>query len=182
VPAIGNESLMETQKLALLCSRACPGSIIIQTLDAVRALRQSPWTVISGFQSPVEQEALAMLLVAQRPVVICPARTVCDMRVPPAWKDALAAGRMLISSPFERTARRATAAFAEQRNRYVLSLADAVFIPHAAPGGNLERLCRDSLPPGKPLWTFPDPANSNLLGLGAQSVPEARVPDPNTRT
>ena len=60
-----------------------------------------------------------MLLVAQRPVVICPARTVCDMRVPPAWKDALAAGRMLISSPFERTARRATAAFAEQRNRYV---------------------------------------------------------------
>ena len=46
----GNEVLRDTRKLALLCSRACPGSIIVHTLDVVRTLRETPWTLVSGFQ------------------------------------------------------------------------------------------------------------------------------------
>lgn len=168
--AVGNHALFSAKKLALLCSRACPGSIIVQTLDLVRALRETPWIVVSGFQSPTEQESLEVLLRGERPVIACPARSVEAMRIPAAWKPAIAAGRMLITTPFEKRVRRATAAAADERNRFVVSLADAVFIPHAAPGGSLDRLCREHIAGRKPLWTLDDPANVHLLGLGAMSI------------
>lgn len=169
----GSEGLLGTRKLALLCSRACPGSIIAQTLDGVRSLHETPWTIVSGFQSPTEQECLEILLRGVRPVIVCPARSIEDMRLPAAWKAAIAADRMLVTSPFEKTIRRATAATAEQRNRFVVSLADAVFIPHAAPGGSLDRLCNEIVAAAKPLWTFDDPANANIIALGARPI------DPN---
>lgn len=174
--AIGNESLLQTRKLALLCSRACPGSIIVQTLDVVRALRGTPWTVVSGFQSPTEQECLDILLRGEHPVIVCPARSVEGMRIPAAWKPAIAAGRMLIMSPFDKTARRATAALAEVRNHFVVSLADAIFIPHAASGGGLEHLCHTIPATGKPLWTLADPANAPLVALGAHSFQPCQLP------
>ncbi len=168
--ALGNAALLQTAKLALLCSRACPGGLIVRTLDAVRALRDTPWTVAGGFQSPTERECLEILLRAERPVIVCPARSVEGMRIPAACQAAIAAGWMLISSPFGKGVRRPTADTAEERNRFVVALADAVFIPHAAPGGRLERLCRD-MPAGKrPLWTPDDNANRRLLEAGARSL------------
>jgi len=92
------------------------------------------------------------------------------MRISAAWKAAVAAGRMLLISPFENTVRRATAATAEERNRFVVSLADAIFIPHAAPGGGLERLCQMIPATGKRLWTLADDANGRLMEIGAEAL------------
>jgi len=115
--------------------------------------------------------------------------------LPAAWKAAIAAGRMLVTSPFSKKHRRATAASAEERNRYVVSLADQVIVAHASPGGSLERLCREVLvvqasclhgkdrgrleartTTSKPLWTLDDPANMPLVALGARFLPAADVP------
>jgi len=167
---IGDKALLTRRKIAALCSRTCPGSIIVQTLDIVRALRETPWTVVSGFQSPIEQESLQILLRGERPIIVCPARSVEGMRIPAAWKSAVAAGRMLITSPFGKTVRRANAATAEERNRFVVSLSDAVFIPHAAPGGSLDRLVRDQIIGRKPLWTLDDSANAHLFAIGARRL------------
>lgn len=172
---IGHADLLHGPNLALFCSRACPGSVIVQTLDVVRALSETAWTVVSGFQSPTEQECLEILLRGERPVIVCPARSAEGMRIPAAWRSAVAAGRMLITSPFEKPIRRATTATAEDRNRFVVSLADAVFIPHAAPGGSLDRLCRDHIAGQKNLWTVGDPASAHLLALGAKSLRADRV-------
>lgn len=148
----------------------------MQTLDVVRTLRDTTWAVISGFQSPTEQECLAVLLRGEHPVIVCPARSVEGMRIPAAWKRAVSAGRMLITSPFDKNVRRATASLAEERNRYVVSLADAIFIPHAAPGGGLERLCQTIPATGKPFWTLDEPANAPLIALGAHSFQPRQLP------
>lgn len=178
VGTVGNESLLQRRKLALLCSRSCPGSIIVQTLDVVRELRDTQWTVVSGFQSPTEQECLEILLRGERPVIVYPARSVEGMRIPAAWKVAIAAGRMLITSPFEKTVRRASAATAEERNRFVVSLVDAVLIPHAAAGGSLDRLAGGHIFGRKPLWTLNDTtANQNLIVRGAIPVDSTSLAD-----
>lgn len=178
----GNARLLQTRRLAFLCSRACPGSIIVQALDVARALRETPWTIVSGFQSPTEQECLEILLRSERPVIACPARSVEGMRIPAAWKAGIAAGRMLITSPFQKTVRRATAATAEERNRFVVSLADVVLIPHAAPGGSLDRLGRDHIAGRKPLWTLDNPVNAHLTALGAKLVCAESVNDTLARS
>lgn len=164
---IGNESLLQKRKLALLCSRVCPGSVIMATLDAVRLLCGTPWVVISGFQSPTEKECLELLLRAEHPVIVCPARSVVGMRLSPAWRTATAAGRMLVTSPFDEKLRRATATLAEERNRFVVSLSDAVFIPHAARDGSLDRLCRTQMTDRMQVWTIDHESNGNLFAIGA---------------
>ena len=64
------------------------------------------------------------------------------MRVPTEWRDALAAGRLLILSPFEAKNRRITAETAQYRNRFIAALADRILIPHAAPGSKTEAFAR----------------------------------------
>lgn len=163
---IGNSALLRTHKAGLLCSRRCPGTVIVQTLDLALALRDSAATVVGGFQSSMEKECLATLLRGKQPVIVCPARSIEGMRMPSAWRAAIGADIMLVVSPFAVKHRRPTEALAEERNRFVTSLADEVIVAHAAPGGQLERLCRDLITAGKPIWTLEDPANAHLIALG----------------
>src|SRR5207248_9104012 len=137
----------------------CPGEAILQTYDLARALRDGGIPVIGGFHSPMEKECLALLLRGTQPVVVCPARGIENMRLPAAWKQPLAQGRLLILSPFARKHRRATAALAVMRNRLVAALAEQVFVAHAAAGSKTEQLCRELLANGKPVWTLAGGAN-----------------------
>jgi hypothetical protein len=73
-------------------------------------------------------------------LIICPARSLENMRVPGDWKDPLAAVRLLIRSPFIPSQRRVTADLAVLRNVFVAALADEAWFAHIAQGGKAERL------------------------------------------
>lgn len=60
--------------LALFCSRACPGSLILRACDLAVALRDARVPVIGGFQTPVEREMLDVLLRGDGLVTIVEAR------------------------------------------------------------------------------------------------------------
>ena len=172
---IGNLRLLDEPLTALFCSRRCPGDLILKTYDLARAMRDAGVPVIGGFQTPMEQECLRLLLRGGQPVVVCPARGVEGMRVPREWRAALDEGRMLALSPFPSAQRRMTAALAARRNEFVAALAARVFIAHAAPGGRTEAFARTLADAGKPLLTLDSPANANLLSLGAPAVGPERV-------
>ncbi len=140
---LGNPEILGNPLLALFCSSQCPGSVILKTYDTVCALRDAGVAVISGFHSPMEKECLRLLLRGSQPIVICPARNIERMRVPSEWKDALAAGRLLILSPYESKHARITAETAQYRNRFVAALADRILIPHAAPGSKTEAFAQE---------------------------------------
>lgn len=167
---IGNLGLLSGQALAFFCSVKSPGNLILKTYDLARALRDAGVTVAGGFHSPMEKECLRILLRGSPPVVVCPARSVTGMRIPSGWRTPLAEGRLLVISPFPESARRVTADSAAHRNEFVTALADRVFIAHASPGGNVERLCRTALGWGKPVWTFDSPENAAMLLLGARPL------------
>ena len=95
--------------LALFCSARAPASIILQVHDLAQQWRADGVAVISGFHSPPEQEALVVLLRGPGPVILCPARGIEGMRLKPEYREPLAAGRLLLMSPFEEKVRRITA-------------------------------------------------------------------------
>jgi predicted Rossmann fold nucleotide-binding protein DprA/Smf involved in DNA uptake len=167
---IGDLTILQSPKLALFCSTRCPGRLILQTYDLVRALRDAGRVVIGGFHTPMEREALALLLRGTQPVIICPARAIDGMRLPPAWNPPLAEHRLLLLSPFPPHQRRVTRELAAARNTFVAALADAVLIPHAAPDSTTERLGRDVLTSGKPVFTLDDDANGHLIAAGAVPI------------
>ena len=166
----GNPGLLEEPLTAFFCSIRCPGDLILKTYDLARAMREAGVPVIGGFQTPMEKECLRLLLRGQQPVVLCPARGIENMRIPADWRSALEEGRLLVLSPFSSSHRRPTSELAAQRNDLVTTLADRVFIAHAAPGGKTEAFARKVADSGKPLLTLDSPANANLLALGASPI------------
>ena len=168
--AAGPLPILQTEKTGLFCSSQCPGSVILKTFDAITAMRNRGQTLIGGFHSHMEWECLGILLRGRQPVIWVPARNIAGMHLKPELQPAFAAGRLLILSPFEEKQKRITAALAEERNCFVGTLADHLFIAHAAPGSRTLAFCNTMVKAGRTLSTIDDPANRNLLELGAISV------------
>lgn len=170
--AIGAPEILDLEHTAtaLFCSVRCPGDLILKTYDLARAMREAKTPVIGGFQTPMEKECLRLLLRGSQPVVVCPARSIDNMRVPRDWRPAIAERRLLVLSPFPPSQHRPTVTLATQRNDLVVTLASRVFIAYAARAGKTEELARKVADSGKPLLTFDSPANANLLKLGARAI------------
>lgn len=168
--ALGNVTILKRKTLSLFCSARCPGNLILQTYDLARAMREARVTVISGFHGPMEQEVLHLLFRGRQPIVISPARTIERMRVPRELKQPLEGGRLLFLSPFPSKERRVSVKNAIYRNRFVAALGDKVFVPHAEPGSKTEALCRQIISWQKPLYALADPANRNLIDIGANRI------------
>jgi predicted Rossmann fold nucleotide-binding protein DprA/Smf involved in DNA uptake len=167
---IGNIDILNRNLLGFFCSVKCPGDIILKTYDLARALRNAGITVISGFHSPIEKDVFGLLLIGSQPIVVCPARSIENMRIPKTWKEPIDSGRLLVLSPFEKRHRRVTASLCEQRNHMVALLAKDAFIPYAAPGSKTENLCQDIIRAGKQTLTFENKANQSLIAMGAKPI------------
>jgi hypothetical protein len=114
----------------------------------------------------MEKECLELLLRGTQSLVICPARGIERMRLPAAWRTPLAEGRLLVVSPFAPHHWRPTAALAEQRNRFIATLADELFVAHAGVGSRTERLCAEVMAQGKRMRTLDLPENAHLMQRG----------------
>ena len=137
--AIGNVDILNERKVGLLCSADCPAEAAVKALNAACKLRDEGVTVVSGFHSPIEKECLQILLQGNQPIIVCLARGLAKIRLPPEWRTAVESGRLLLLSIFERT-RRADKETARRRNQLVAALADEILIIHATPGGQIARI------------------------------------------
>lgn len=126
--------------------------------------------MISGFHSPIEKDFLEILLRDSQPIVICPARSIENMRIPLAWREPIDKGRLLVLSPFMKKHKRVTASLSEQRNRIVALLARDAFLPYVAPGSRCENLCKEIIKTGKQIFTFVDDATQSLMAIGAKRI------------
>ena len=175
--ARGNIDLLPEQSTALngdlwalFCSSKCPGEIILKVHDLAQEFRKAGIPTIGGYHSPVEQECLRVLLRGSQPILLCPARSIENMRLKPAWKDALTEKRLLILSIFGEHHRRSTAVLANQRNAFVAALADKICIAHAAEDSKILEFAQMVLAWGKPVFTFETSANKALFQLGARRI------------
>jgi predicted Rossmann fold nucleotide-binding protein DprA/Smf involved in DNA uptake len=166
IAALGSLALLRSPILGFFCSVRCPGNVILQTYDLARALRDAGVPVISGFHTPMEKECLDLLLRGTQSLVVCPARSIENMRLSASIKEALAADRLLFLSPFGRKHGRVTATLADERNKLVAALAAEVFVAYATEGGKTEELCRHLVSTGKPVFTFHAPKNARLIEMG----------------
>jgi len=165
--AIGNPAILRNKIIALFCSAKCPGSLILQTFDLVPQLRDAGVVVIGGFQSPMENECLTLLLRGRQPVVWCQAKRLPADRFLRKYAQPISDGRLLLLSPFGEQLKRITKETAQVRNELVAALADKIFICYADGGGMIEKVCFRALKWNKYLMTFNSPYNVDLLSKGA---------------
>ena len=155
---------------ALFCSNKCPGEIILKAHDLAQTFKEKGVPTIGGYHSPIEKECLRVLLRGAQPILLCPARSIENMRLKPAWKKPFAKERLLILSPFESRYNRQTVALANRRNTFVAALVDKICIAHAAEDSKTLEFAQMALAWRKPVFTFETPANDALFQLGAQRI------------
>jgi len=86
------------------------------------------------------------------------------------YKKPIEKGRLLLLSPFKESQKRNTIETANERNRFVAALADAVFVAHGASNSKTEFFCREVFPWGKPLYTLQSDANKSIIAVGAKPI------------
>lgn len=165
---LGDLELPSPVDLALICSVSCPGSVIIQTYDAIRSLRQAGVVIAGGFHSPMERECLDYLLRGQQPVVLGPAFGVDWLQPGEVERRAIEERRLGVVSVVSQELTKATRESALLRNAFVAALADTVFVPHAVPGGQAEVIARQAIARGQVVLTFDDQENAHLIDSGAR--------------
>ena len=136
---IGDKKLLDLHKVAFLCSRVIPATVVLKCYDWAIAQREAGNCVISGFHSTLEKDVLAYLLKGSQPVIVALARGM-KARIEPEFKNPLEQGRLLIVTPFEQKHKRVTTQLAITRNAFMADLADEIVIGYAKPGGNIDRL------------------------------------------
>jgi predicted Rossmann fold nucleotide-binding protein DprA/Smf involved in DNA uptake len=115
----------------------------------------------------MEKECLDLLLRGDQPIVICPARSIENMRIPKAWRTGIDEGRLLILSPFGVKHKRPTTQLTEQRNRFVAELANKIVIGHATENGKIASLCSEWIDSKQPVYTLDVSDNMPLIQQGA---------------
>jgi predicted Rossmann fold nucleotide-binding protein DprA/Smf involved in DNA uptake len=167
--ALGNLDILTIPLLGFFCATRCPGSVILRTYDLALALREAGVPVIGGFHTPMEQECLEVLLRGQQPVAICPARTIERLRMPMSWRKPYDEGRLLILSPFGARQRRPTTELAENRNRFVATLATNILVAYAGPGSKTAQFCGELVAQHRRAYTLDLPENAHLVQRGVLS-------------
>lgn len=164
---LGDPNLLACPNLALLSSARAPAGILLAIHDLAQHWRRNGPVIMSGFQSPVENEALAVLQRGPQPLVIWLARGPLT-RLPDAYRQPLAESRLLLIAPFSTEVKRSSKETAMQRNLLLAQAADALLVAHAEPESKTATLAAALLAAGKAVYTLDHAANQNLLEMGAQ--------------
>lgn len=136
---LGQIHLLKIPKIAFLCSRKIPASVVLKCYDWAIAQREAGNCVIGGFHSQLEKDVLHYLLKGKQPIIVAMARGL-KQKLEPELQQAMDAGRLLIISPFDESVKRVTKKTAVIRNQMMIELADEVVVGFASEGGNLKKL------------------------------------------
>ena len=102
-------------------------------------MKEKGQCVISGFHSQIEKDIFEILLRGTQPLILVLARGM-KQRWPVKIKTAIESRRLLVISPFEDRVKYVTQKTANFRNKFIIDLADEVFIAYHTKNGNLSDL------------------------------------------
>ncbi len=140
--SLGNIDLLKLPKIAFLCSRKIPASVVLKCYDWAIEQRESGACVISGFHSQIEKDVLHYLLKGKQPIILVLARGLKE-KIEPEFEKPMEEGRLLIITPFDKTVKRVTELTAETRNKLMTDLSDKITVGYSSTGGQLEKLLQN---------------------------------------
>lgn len=133
----GNQELLDRKTIAFLSSRTIATDKVMACYDWATSLNAETDCVVSGFQSPIEQDVLHFLLKNRIPVIVVLARAMYK-QIPEELEEAYNDGRVLFISISNNT--RVNKATASIRNRYVVDLAQEVLFGMLAEKSSLNEI------------------------------------------
>ena len=134
---LGNKDLLGKNLTAFLSSRTVATDKVMACYDWATSLNAETDCVVSGFQSPIEQDVLHFLQKKRIPVIVVLARAMYK-QIPEELEKSYNDGRVLFISISNNT--RVNKATAFIRNRYVVDLAQKILFGMLAENSSLNEI------------------------------------------
>lgn len=148
---LGNRKLLESRKVAFLCSRTVGSGAILRCYDWATQMTNSGNVVIGGFQSKIEKDVLHFLLKGKQPVIIVIARQMYK-ELPDELTKPMNEGRLLIISTAP-NAVRVSKDTANKRNLYISETADKIVFGYISKESSLNDLFQMFIEKSQILYT-----------------------------
>lgn len=153
-----------------MCSKSCPGDLVIKGFDAAKEIRDQGITVISGFHSSMEKDIFDILLRGSQPIVLCLAKSIVTYRIPKNLRPRVESGQLTMIAPdFSIAEKRITKNTSDMCNKLVMDICDQILIIHAHEGGNLFRLITSNKDFYRKMYVLESNNNQYLHDIGIEN-------------
>ncbi len=164
----GEQAILNRRLLGIISSRESRPDLTSRSSKLlIQAASLNDVGFIGGWHSPLEEEALRILLANSVPIVFCVSKSL-NRFVPPKQVDArIAQGQVLLLTHCSAKAKRISREASLRRNQLVMALAAALLVLSAPEGSSSLELAKSALHCGKPVLTPEHGLNKQLLTAGA---------------
>lgn len=123
---LGNKEILNKEKVGILASRKIATLSVLPLLDwATEIYKKEDITVVSGFQSRLEQEVLDILLRGKCNIVVVLSRGIYK-QLPKQYEEAMQQNRLLIVTQEKENVTRTSEPAAQRRNEYICNICDTI--------------------------------------------------------
>ena len=160
----GDPRILNGKLIGLISARQIDSDLALkssQILKEVSFLREIGFA--SGWHSPLEAEALHILLAQPSRIVVCISKALHQFIPPREIKNGIGEGRILLLTHSSPKARRISREASIRRNELVVGFAAALLVLSAPEGSASLQLARSALRQRKPVLTPEHRMNTQLL-------------------
>lgn len=165
---VGDPAILKGRLLGIISARRIDPDLALKASQLITQLASlEDVSFISGWHSPLEEEALRMLLVQPARVIFCLPKSL-DKFVPSEdVKDRVRQGRALLLTHCSPRAKRISRDASLRRNHLVVGLARALLVLSAPEGSASLKLARTAINRGKTVLATEHRINGRLLASDA---------------
>lgn len=165
---VGNLAILNRPLLGIISARQIDSDLALKNSGILKQLSSlKEIAFIGGWHSPLEEEALHILLAQGVSTIFCASKSL--NRVIPSGEIArgVEQGEILLLTHCSPKAKRISREASIRRNQLVVSLAKALLLLSAPAGSASANLAKWALRKGKPVFTSEHSMNKQLLDSGA---------------
>ena len=168
---LGEPSLLEGKLLGIISARQIESDLALKSSQLLKELMTLEGvSFISGWHSPLEDEALRILSANSTRIVLCVSKALHRFTASIRVKKGIDDRRVLVLTHCRPKAKRISRDASIRRNQLVVGLAATLLVLSAPEGSASLKLARSALRQGKPVFTLEHRMNKELLTSGAKSA------------
>ncbi len=165
---VGDPRILNWKLLGIVSARQIDPELALRSSDLLRRLAcLENLTFISGWHSPLEEEALRILLVKPVRIIFCLPKDLRRFVPSPAVKTRMNEGQLLLLTHCSPRAKRISRDASLRRNLLVAAMSEGLLVLAAPSGSHSLKLAQKAIDVGRPVFTLQNRINDGLLSSGA---------------
>jgi predicted Rossmann fold nucleotide-binding protein DprA/Smf involved in DNA uptake len=165
---VGNPAILSGRLLGIISARQIDSDLALQSYQLLKQLAFSnDFSFVSGWHSPLEEDALRIVLAQEAPLVLCASKALDRFKPSRELESQLSKGKVLLLTHCGPKAKRISREASIRRNQLVVGLAAALLVLSAPEGSASLTLAQSALRLEKPVLTPEHALNKKLLACNA---------------